>query len=175
MTETADTGHDRADGPLDGGAGAAAERLAVAFARILRGGGLSVPLGSVLTFGEALGDLGVEDRNAVYWAARTTLVRRPEDIPFFDRAFAVFWEQRAPGAEPAPDDVVHLTLAVDTDEGDDQQGEAEPAGDDPTLTLRFSAVETLRQKDFAAYSRDELRQAPPHPAGRRPRRCRRPG
>ena len=159
MTETADTGHDRADGPLDGGAGAAAERLAVAFARILRGGGLSVPLGSVLTFGEALGDLGVEDRNAVYWAARTTLVRRPEDIPFFDRAFAVFWEQRAPGAEPAPDDVVHLTLAVDTDEGDDQQGEAEPAGDDPTLTLRFSAVETLRQKDFAAYSRDELRQA----------------
>ena len=159
MTETADTGHDRADGPLDGWAGAAAERLAVAFARILRGGGLSVPLGSVLTFGEALGDLGVEDRNAVYWAARTTLVRRPEDIPFFDRAFAVFWEQRAPGAEPAPDDVVHLTLAVDTDEGDDQQGEAEPAGDDPTLTLRFSAVETLRQKDFAAYSRDELRQA----------------
>jgi len=159
VTETADTGHDRADGPLDGGAGAAAERLAVAFARILRGGGLSVPLGSVLTFGEALGDLGVEDRNAVYWAARTTLVRRPEDIPFFDRAFAVFWEQRAPGAEPAPDDVVHLTLAVDTDEGDDQQGEAEPAGDDPTLTLRFSAVETLRQKDFAAYSRDELRQA----------------
>ena len=54
---------------------------------------------------------------------------------------------------------MHLTLAVDTDEGDDQQGEAEPAGDDPTLTLRFSAVETLRQKDFAAYSRDELRQA----------------
>jgi uncharacterized protein with von Willebrand factor type A (vWA) domain len=159
VTETADTGQGRADGPLDGGAGAAAERLAVAFARILRGGGLSVPLGSVLTFGEALGDLGVEDRNAVYWAARTTLVRRPEDIPFFDRAFAVFWEQRAPGAEPAPDDVVHLTLAVDTDEADDQQGEAEPAGDDPTLTLRFSAVETLREKDFAAYSRDELRQA----------------
>ncbi len=161
MTGTDVTGPDGAGAPLDGDAdaGAAAERLAVAFARVLRGGGLSVPLGSVLTFGEALGDLGLEDRNAVYWAARTTLVRRPEDIPFFDRAFAVFWEQRAPGAEPAPDEVLHLTLAVDTDEGDDQQGEAEPAGDDPTLTLRFSATETLRQKDFAAYSRDELRQA----------------
>jgi uncharacterized protein with von Willebrand factor type A (vWA) domain len=136
-----------------------AERLAVAFARVLRGGGLSVPIGSVLTFGEALADLGLEDRDGVYWAARATLVRRPEDIPFFDRAFAVFWEQRSPGTEPPPEDVVHLTLAVDADEGDDRQGEAEPAGDDPTLTLRFSAVETLRRKDFAAYSRDELRQA----------------
>ena len=161
MTGTDVTEPDGAGAPLSGDAdaGGAAERLAVAFARVLRGGGLSVPLGSVLTFGEALGDLGLDDRNAVYWAARATLVRRPEDIPFFDRAFAVFWEQREPGAEPAPDEVLHLTLAVDTDEGDDQQGEAEPAGDDPTLTLRFSATETLRHKDFAAYSRDELRQA----------------
>jgi uncharacterized protein with von Willebrand factor type A (vWA) domain len=137
----------------------AAERLAVAFARVLRGGGLSVPIGSVLTFGEALGDLGLEDRDAVYWAARTTLVRRPEDLPFFDRAFAVFWEQRRPGSEPPPEEVLHLTLAVDTGEGDDRQREAEPATDDPAVTLRFSAVETLRRKDFASYSRDELRQA----------------
>jgi uncharacterized protein with von Willebrand factor type A (vWA) domain len=136
-----------------------AERLAVAFARVLRGGGLSVPIGSVLTFGEALGSLGLEDRGAVYWAARTTLVRRPEDIPFFDRAFAVFWEQRGPGSEPPPEEVLHLTLAVDSDEEDDREGGADAAGDDPTITLRFSAVETLRQKDFAAYSRDELRQA----------------
>ena len=99
MTGTDVTEPDGADAPLSGDAdaGGAAERLAVAFARVLRGGGLSVPLGSVLTFGEALGDLGLDDRNAVYWAARTTLVRRPEDIPFFDRAFAVFWEQRAAG------------------------------------------------------------------------------
>jgi uncharacterized protein with von Willebrand factor type A (vWA) domain len=143
---------------VDGTVGAA-ERLAVAFARVLRGGGLSVPIGSVLTFGEALGDLGLEDRDAVYWAARTTLVRRPEDIPFFDRAFAVFWEQRQLGVEAEPEEVLHITLAVDTEEGDDRKGEAEPPGDDPTLTLRFSAVETLRRKDFAAYSRDELRQA----------------
>ena len=137
----------------------AAEELAVAFARVLRGGGLSVPLGNVLTFGEGLAALGLEDRDAVYWTARTTLVRRPEDLPFFDRAFSVFWELRQPGEEPAPEDVLHLTLAIDTDEGDDQPDEAEPAGDDPTITLRFSAVETLRHKDFAAYSWDELHEA----------------
>ena len=55
----------------------APEQLAVAFARVLRGGGLSVPIGCVLTFGEGLAEVGLEDRSAVYWTARTTLIRRP--------------------------------------------------------------------------------------------------
>jgi len=140
---------------------AAAEELAVAFARVLRGGGLSVPIGNVLTFGEGLAAVGLGDRDAVYWTARTTLVRRPEDLPFFDRAFAVFWELRRPGAEPPPEEVLHLTLALDADDGEDAEDEDESASldDDPTITLRFSAVETLRHKDFAAYSRDELFEA----------------
>jgi len=142
--------------------GAAAEELAVAFARVLRGGGLSVPIGSVLTFGEGLAAIGLDDRDAVYWTARTTLVRRPEDLPFFDRAFAVFWELRRPGAEPPPEEVLHLTLAIDAEGAEDEQDEEDDgdAGtDEPTITLRFSAVETLRHKDFAAYSRDELHEA----------------
>ena len=36
----------------------AAQRMATAFARLLRGLGLSVPIGCVLTFTEALGALG---------------------------------------------------------------------------------------------------------------------
>jgi uncharacterized protein with von Willebrand factor type A (vWA) domain len=78
---------------------------------------LSVPIGNVLTFGEGLAAIGLENRDAVYWTARTTLVRRPEDLPFFDRAFAVFWELRRPGAEPPPEEVLHLTLALDSDDG----------------------------------------------------------
>jgi uncharacterized protein with von Willebrand factor type A (vWA) domain len=140
--------------------GAAAEELAVAFARVLRGGGLSIPIGNVLTFGEGLAAVGLDDRDAVYWTARTTLVRRPEDLPFFDRAFAVFWELRRPGADPPPEEVLHLTLAMDADGDDaDDEDESSATDDDPTITLRFSAVETLRHKDFAAYSRDELFEA----------------
>jgi uncharacterized protein len=139
--------------------GAAAEELAVAFARVLRGGGLSVPIGSVLTFGEGLAAVGLEDRDAVYWTARTTLVRRPEDLPFFDRAFAVFWELRRPGAEPPPEEVLHLTLAIDAEGAEDEQDDGDAGTDEPTITLRFSAVETLRHKDFAAYSHDELHEA----------------
>ena len=63
------------------------DRMAVAFARLLRGAGLDVALGSVTTFAEALGVVGVDRRAAVYWAGRATLVRRPEDIPAYDRAF----------------------------------------------------------------------------------------
>ncbi|HEY0398272.1 MAG TPA: hypothetical protein VGF00_07785, partial [Acidimicrobiia bacterium] len=75
-------------------AGPAAERMAVAFARILRGAGLDVPVGRAVTFAEALTLTGVDRSGAVYWAGRTTLVARPEDIPAYDTAFSAFWRGR---------------------------------------------------------------------------------
>ena len=134
--------------------------MAVAFARVLRGAGLRVPLGSVLTFVSALGRLQLGDRDQVYWAGRATLVRNPEDIPLYDRSFHVFWMAATAGELPDPEEPIHITLAVDddSDEGDDQHGEAD-ASDDPQITLRFSAMEVLRHKDFANYSDEELRDA----------------
>ena len=129
------------------------EEIAVGFCRVLRGVGLPTPLGSVLLFIEALGRTGVESREAVYWSARSTLVRRPEDFALFDRAFSVFWTQRHT-FEPSPDEEVeHVTLLLDADGEDesDDKGEAESLDDD-SIALRFSAVETLRHKDFAQYS-----------------------
>jgi uncharacterized protein len=138
------------------------EAIATAFSRVLRGLGLSVPIGCVLTFTEALGAVGLEDRASVYWAARATLVRRPEDLPLFDRAFAVFWEaRRNNGAPDEPTEPVHITIEMDDDEGGDESGDDDSttADDDPTIQLRFSAAEVLRHKDFGAYSDDELRLA----------------
>lgn len=135
--------------------------MAVAFSRVLRGAGLRVPLGSVLTFVDALGRLRLDDRSQVYWAGRATLVRAPEDIPVYDRAFEVFWLARQAGDVSIDDEPpLQITLAVDddSDEGDADEGDAEP-NDDPTLTLRFSAMEVLQHKDFANYTRDELRLA----------------
>ena len=53
--------------------------MAVAFGRVLRGAGLPVPLDSIVTFVQCLDAVGITDRNRVYWAGRSTLVRRPED------------------------------------------------------------------------------------------------
>ena len=135
--------------------------MAVAFGRVLRGAGLRVPLGSVLTFVDALGRLRLEERDDVYWAGRATLVRNPEDIPVYDRAFTVFWTAaQAAGPDDEPQEPLHIALAMDDDEdgGSDDEGGAPPA-DEPTLTLRFSAMEVLRHKDFADYDREELRTA----------------
>jgi uncharacterized protein with von Willebrand factor type A (vWA) domain len=134
-------------------------RLAVTYARLLRRLGLAVPIGSVLDFGEALGLVGIDDRDGVYWAGRATLVHRPEDIGLYDRAFAVFWERRSGTVEAEPAEPLKITLAIDDgsdDSGDGDQGEA---SDDPMLQLRFSAAEVLRHKDFAACSDDELAEA----------------
>ncbi len=138
---------------------APAERMAVAFARVLRGAGLRVPLGSVLTFVDALGRLRLDSRDQVYWAGRATLVRSPEDIAMFDRAFSAFWLSSFAGTElPTEEEPLRITLAVDDDNEDDNRGDdATPEADlEPSITLRFSAVEVLRHKDFADYSDDEL-------------------
>jgi len=135
-----------------------AERMAVTFARVLRGASLRVPIGNVLMFVEALGRVGISGRDNVYWAARATLVHRPEDLPVFDRAFAVFWEQATISSFVDDQEIIKLTLATDDeneDDGDDGPDSAE-AHDDPTLTLRFSSVEVLRNKDFGAYDEAEL-------------------
>lgn len=133
-----------------------AERIAVAFGRVLRGAGLQVPLDSVVTFVQCLDAVGITDRSRVYWAGRTALVRRPEDREAFNVAFAVFWERLAAGDDPNEIGEETLTLAVDAEDADNT-GAAEHA--DSTVTLRFSAVETLSRKDFADYTDSELAEA----------------
>ena len=137
-----------------------AHKIAVAFARILRGAGLDVPLDSVIIFVNALGQLGLEDRNDVYWAAHATLIRRHEDTPIFDRAFAVFWDQRiAIDTANIERELVSMTLLIDDENASADDTAGEPVDDENTITLRFSSVETLREKDFAEYNPAELREA----------------
>ena len=113
------------------------------------------------------------ERASVYWAARSTLVHKPEDLALFDRAFAVFWDhasverrrRRARGHD---------------DHAGDRRRRARPTTTTTSrrartttrrLTLRFSAVEVLRHKDFGAYDDDELEHGPAvdeQPAVRRP-------
>ena len=135
-----------------------AERMAVAFARVLRGAGLEVPVGAVVTYAEALGVLGIAQQSAVYWAGRTTLVRHIEDVPIYDRAFDAFWLRRAGEVLAADVEEEHLTLLLDDDDMPEGE-EGETLDERDVVTVRFSAHEVLRHKDFAAYSRAELDEA----------------
>lgn len=134
----------------------APERIATAFGRVLRGAGVATPVSSVVAFTEALGAVGLDDRDRVYWTGRATLVRRPEDVDPYDRAFRVFFDGASGDGvdDEAPE--VTLTLAVDSD--DEGEGEGSPS-DEETLELRFSVAEVLRDRDFAEYSDAELAEA----------------
>ncbi len=138
-----------------------AHKMAVAFARILRGAGIDVPLDSVIVFVGALSKIGLENRDDVYWAAYATLIRRHEDTTIFDRAFAVFWDQLiAVDMASYEQQTESVTLLIDSEQEDNDDSNADALEEDEnTLALRFSSVETLREKDFAVYTDTELREA----------------
>jgi len=139
----------------------AVDRAVVTFARILRGAGLDVPVGATLVFARALTAVGLDQRADAYWAGRATLVRGPEDLPVYDRAFAAFWDRHEAG-EPADAPIVEtetVIVGVDTDGDDGPDDEGPETDDQPTQRLRFSRAEVLRHRDFARYSTAEHAEA----------------
>ena len=132
-------------------------RIATGFVHQLRVAGLLVPVGSAITFVSALAVVGVETRASVYWAGRATLVRNPEDIPVYDGVFNAYWRGQAQVLEQRPE-IEHVTLAVD-DEDALPDADDETTEDGPTLVMRYSPQEILKDRDFALYTDAELREA----------------
>jgi uncharacterized protein len=138
------------------------ERMAVAFTTMLRATGIALPLGTTVTFAEALLATGMKHRRDVYWAGRATLVRRPEDIDTYDRVFSAFWDGHVtPNGAPTIEET--LSLAFD-DAPDDEEPDADNDGDDDeqdgeTVAVRYSRVELLHDKDFATYTPDDFAEA----------------
>jgi uncharacterized protein with von Willebrand factor type A (vWA) domain len=137
---------------------AGAERVVTGFASVLRAEGLAVPIGSVLLFTQALARVGIDDRDRVYWSGRTTLVRRHEDVPAYDRAFAAYWENRPVELVTAIEETVPLVLATDDDDPDPRDEEADQ-GPGEVVTVRYSSVEILRRRDLSALTAAEWEQA----------------
>ncbi|MDH4170035.1 MAG: VWA domain-containing protein [Acidimicrobiia bacterium] len=131
------------------------ERHVAGFLRTLRHGGLDVPVGSSVLFMRALDEVGLGDRASVYWAARATLIHRPEDLELFERLFNAWWQRDRLALRDRSAELDHLTLAIDdADALPDTGEEVEDSG--PTVSVRYSAAEILRHKDFAECSEEEL-------------------
>jgi uncharacterized protein with von Willebrand factor type A (vWA) domain len=137
-----------------------AERFVVMFATLLRRSGLDVPVGSVIMFAQALGEIGLDVRDHVYWAGRATLVRRPEDREIFDRVFAEFFENRHGFVLRSSSLSVPIEIGSGTDDAPaDAGGDDHHREDQPTLAVRYSAMEVLRRRDFATFDESEWAQA----------------
>jgi uncharacterized protein with von Willebrand factor type A (vWA) domain len=65
--------------------------LLVAFGHELRSAGLAVGSGDVMTYCSAMASLDTTDLADLYWAGRTTMVTRRDQIPDYDRVFRRFF------------------------------------------------------------------------------------
>lgn len=127
------------------------------FGAALRVAGLTVGTGDTLTLCAAAGCLDPSALVDLYWAGRTTLVKRRDDLATYDRVFREFFlGERADLPEP-------LQLRKQHDAGSDAAVEipqTEPGpdtgADEATLGLTAASVAVMRDKSFAACTPEEL-------------------
>ncbi len=135
---------------------AAPDSVMVSFVAALRRAGLSIPVGSTVSYVEALGAVGVADRSAVYWAGRATLVVHPEEVAIYDGVFEAFWGQT--GVDLAPHRATPVPVTVLVDDGIDEPiapaSDADPQGE--VQAVRYSPTEVVRHLDLADCTADEL-------------------
>jgi uncharacterized protein len=131
--------------------------LLVRFAGELRAAGLAVGSGDVLIYCSALTRLDPADLVDLYWAGRTTLVNRHDDIGVFDQVFRRFF--LGVGGQDQDELTLLLrasaqaqgALAIPSTEPGDPERQ-----DDALLGWMASDVEALKHKSFAACTPEEL-------------------
>ena len=131
--------------------------MLVDFSRELRAAGLTVGTGDVLTYCSAMLPLDPSDLLDLYWAGRTTLVSRRDDIPTYDRVFRRFF--LAAGAPAAALLTLKATAAAEAEAGLVMPGtESGPEEDKekPVLGWMASDVDALKHRSFAACTPAEL-------------------
>jgi uncharacterized protein with von Willebrand factor type A (vWA) domain len=132
--------------------------LLVQFGHELRGAGLTVGTGDILTFCQAMTPLDPTDLVDLYWAGRASLICRRDDIPVYDRVFRSFFlDATGPAGELLmlrADLVAEAEAALvmaGTEPGDNER-EEEP----PVLGWMASDVDALKRRSFAACTPEEL-------------------
>ena len=131
------------------------------FGRLLRAGGLDVPVGRMLDLTEALTHVDVESRDDVFHTCRTLLVHRPDQLAIFERAFDTFWtgvRGGAVAASPSPsrgDAVGGATGAVlqaSVPRADEREDDEAASG----AMRAWSDAGGFAHKDFAELSAEEV-------------------
>jgi hypothetical protein len=132
--------------------------MLVDFGHELRGAGLAVGSGDVVTYCAAMAPLDPTDLVDLYWVGRTTLVTRRDDLATYDRVFRRFFLDEGDGL-PEPLQLVMRTNAESmsvlevpaTEPGRDDREEQEAR-----LGLLASDIDLLRHKSFVACTPEEL-------------------
>lgn len=138
----------------------------VVFGRILKRLKVNVNTTNLISLCKSLELVGLESKEDFYYTLKTNLISRQEDIPAFDRAFALFWSyprvieplgdseleeesQMLDELQPESEEVEIESWSQD--EAEDNQPEEETVG--------YSPDEVLRHKDFSKFTQKEMEEA----------------
>jgi uncharacterized protein len=140
-------------------AGEALVETLTRFGKELRDSGIPVGSGDLVTYCEAVALLDPGDLLDLYWAGRSTLVTRRDQIPIYDRVFRSFF---LGGATRLPDPVRRaVERSVVPTEAVIEVPAAEPwrrgeEGEEARLGLAASDIEIWRHKSFTSCTEEEL-------------------
>lgn len=131
--------------------------MLVGFGRALRAKGLLVGSGDILTYCNGMTSLDPTDLVDLYWAGRTTLITRRDDVVVYDEVFrAYFLANDSPmqkllkiKAQSAAEAEAAFEIPSTAPEGKEQEEEA-------LLGLMASNIETLKHRSFEGCTREEL-------------------
>lgn len=121
---------------------------------LLRTAGLSVPVGNLITFTEAVAIVG-SDLRSLYWCGRATLTHSPIDIELYDRVFRHWILGTEVGLTEAVSRSPEPLLVDDDERLDGEQADFAEIETNDGAVLRFSRTETLRSMDFADLDDEE--------------------
>jgi uncharacterized protein with von Willebrand factor type A (vWA) domain len=129
----------------------------VDFGRALRSKGLAVGSGDILTYCAAMAPLDPTDLVDLYWAGRTTMIVRRDDMPVYDEVFRSYFL--------ASDSPVQKMLKVKAQANAEAETvfevpATEPSGkeqeEETLLGLMASNIETLKHRSFGECTDEEL-------------------
>ena len=129
----------------------------VEFGRALRSKGLAVGSGDIMTYCAAMTPLDPTDLVDLYWAGRTTMIVRREDVVVYDEVFRSFFlasdspvqQLLKVKAQSAAEAEVPFEIPATEPSGKEQEEEA-------LLGLMASNVETLKHRSFGECTDEEL-------------------
>lgn len=129
----------------------------VSFGRALRGKGLGVGSGDILTYCSAMTPLDPTDLVDLYWAGRTTLISRRDDIVVYDEVFRAFFlgagspmqQLLKIKAQSAADAEAAFEVPATEPSAKEQEEQA-------LLGLMASNIETLKHRSFSSCTKEEL-------------------
>ncbi len=133
--------------------------LLVAFGHELRSAGLVVGSGDVMTYCAAMASLDASDLADLYWAGRTTLVTRREQIPDYDRVFRRFFLAEEEAAADSVRETIRAatpTLSVLDIPATEPGGPTKDEDEEASLGHMASDADIYRNKSFAACTPEEL-------------------